>query len=902
MKLTELLLASMLMAMPLTTAAQAKRNITMQDIEKWQRITSRTISDNGKWIAVTFTPWRGDSRIELHSADGKQCHKYTPANSCHFSSDTRHFIVKEVPALALTDSLKLKKAKNMPMDKLTIRNLSDDGEWQIDSLVDYRISETDEIIAYKRQHKDSALIISNLDGKELARLPKATSYAFAKESPILHYTQKDTIGDKNPGLYLWKKGEGTPTLIKEGKGSFSSVTFNEKGDKLLFLYCENAKENEKNSTLWLSSEGRAAAEIVTATTNGIPQGWRISPHYRPWFSKDNTRIYLGTAPAPMQKDTTILDSNRPNVQVWNWDEPVQYTVQKYNVNSESKRSYTALYNIADKQLTQIADTALPNVQLPTHGIGEWGILSTSLPYSLPSMWEGRTRHDYYKVSLKTGERTPITAADYTGYRLSSGNKYAIGYNPTDSCWYTINLKTEKNQLTRLTTPQSFTAWNEDNDMPDYPDPHGYAGWTKDDGSVLLYDRYDIWAFHPEGTEKPINITKNGRTSRIRYRRVRTEHEETFIDTKKASILAGFNEADKTTLYYSSTLASPGNPKQLTEGKYRYSNITKARKADKYIYTRENTATFPDVWTADASLKKSRRMTQGSKQQEPFIWNNVELVTWESYEGVKLEGLLFKPDNFDESKKYPMIVNFYERSSEGMHNYRIPQPNRSTIDYSTYLSDGYIIFNPDVRYGGGYPGKNCYDCVMSGIDKLLERGYIDSTRLGAQGHSWGGYQVAYLATRTDRFAAIESGAPVVNMFSAYGGIRWGSGRARSFQYEHTQSRLGGTPWSHPERYHESSPLFEMDKVKTPILIMHNDQDGHVPWYQGIEYFVALKRLGKPSWLLNYTGEPHWPLKYPNSVDFQIRMKQFFDHYLKGAPMPQWMKEGVPAVKQPYELGY
>ena len=220
----------------------------------------------------------------------------------------------------------------------------------------------------------------------------------------------------------------------------------------------------------------------------------------------------------------------------------------------------------------------------------------------------------------------------------------------------------------------------------------------------------------------------------------------------------------------------------------------------------------------------------------------------------------------------------------------------------YLSNGYIIFNPDVRYKDGYPGKNCYDCVVSGVEKVVSLGNIDTARIGAQGHSWGGYQVAYLATCTNMFAAIESGAPVVNMFSAYGGIRWGSGKARSFQYEHTQSRLGGTPWSHPERYKESSPLFEMDKVQTPILIMHNDKDGHVPWYQGIEYFVALKRLGKPAWMLNYPDEPHWPMKFPNRVDFQIRMKQFFDHYLQGAPMPKWMKEGVPAVKQPFELGY
>ena len=901
MKHIKLLFAGILLSTTFL-AAQAQRTITPTDLEKWQRITSRSISDDGKWVAATFSPWRGDSRVELYSADGKEKKCYSPSGEYRFSSSSQYFLVKEVPALQLTDSLKLKKAKKMPMDKLTIRSLKNGREWQIDSLIGYRLSESHDIIAYQRIHKDSALIIASLDGKEITKFAKTTNYSFAKKSATLYYTTKDTVAGRAPGFYIWHSGDTIPTLIKSGKENFVNITFNEDGSKIAFLYTETPKENNTMS-LWLSENGDTAREIVTRNSNGVPAEWIISSNYSPWFSKDNSRIFLGTAPRPLEKDTTILESNRPNVQVWSWDEPVQYTVQKYNVNNDLKRSYTAVYNISEKRLTQLSDTALPNIQLPAHGVGEWAILSTSRPYSLSSMWEGRTRSDYYKVSLATGTRTPIAKADYTGYRLSSGNKYAIGYNPTDSCWYTVNLQNDKNQFVRLTTPDTFIAWDEDNDVPDYPDAHGCAGWTKDDARVLIYDRYDIWSFNPDGDEKPINLTKNGRSERVRYRRLSIDHEEKFIDTKKPSMFTGFNEKDKTTqIFQSKNLASPVTPKQLTEGLFRYNNLTKARKAEKYIYSRENTATFPDVHIADASLKKSLQLTQGIEQQKEFIWNNVELVSWESYDGVKLEGLLYKPANFDPNKKYPMIVNFYERSSDGMHNYRTPQPNRSTVDYCTYLSDGYIIFNPDVRYGGGYPGKSCYNCVMAGIDKLLTRGYIDSTRIGAQGHSWGGYQVAYLATRTDRFAAIESGAPVVNMFSAYGGIRWGSGRARAFQYEHTQSRLGGTPWSHPERYQESSPLFAMDKVTTPILIMHNDQDGHVPWYQGIEYFVALKRLGKPAWLLNYTGEPHWPLKYPNSMDFQIRMKQFFDHYLKGAPMPKWMSEGVPAVKQPYELGY
>ena len=565
-----------------------------------------------------------------------------------------------------------------------------------------------------------------------------------------------------------------------------------------------------------------------------------------------------------------------------------------------KKAYAAVYHLNDNKLVQVATEELPDAVLPVKGMGDWAIVSTSKPYSLSSMWEGRTRSDYYKVLLSTGERTLISKADYASYRLSSTGKYAGTYNQTDSCWYTINLA--DNRKIQLTTPQTFPAWDEDNDTPNYPSPHGYAGWTKGDAAVLIYDRYDIWSFDPEGKKAPVRLTKDGREKKVTYRYVALDKEKEYIDLKEPMLMTGFNETDKSTGLYRARLASPANPTLLAGGAYNYDHVLKAKKADKYIYTRENFEVFPDVWAAEASFKKGIQLTQGIKQQEPYIWGTAELISWTSLDGRKLEGVIYKPVNFDPNKKYPMIVNFYERNSETLNKYRMPEPHRSTIDYRMYLSDGYIVFNPDVRYRDGYPGESCYNCVMSGVYEVLSRGYVDEKRIGAQGHSWGGYQVAYLATRTRLFAAIESGAPVVNMFSAYGGIRWGSGLARSFQYEHTQSRLGATPWTDPRRYYENSPLFLMDKVETPILIMHNDQDGHVPWYQGIEYFVALKRLGKPAWMLNYTGEPHWPTKNPNKLDFQIRLKQFFDHYLKDAPMPKWMKEGVPAVKQPYELGY
>jgi dipeptidyl aminopeptidase/acylaminoacyl peptidase len=297
-----------------------------------------------------------------------------------------------------------------------------------------------------------------------------------------------------------------------------------------------------------------------------------------------------------------------------------------------------------------------------------------------------------------------------------------------------------------------------------------------------------------------------------------------------------------------------------------------------------------------SFKKQVQISNVAPQQKDFLWGTAELVSWTSLDGLKLEGTLHKPENFDPTKKYPMIVNFYEKSSQGLLNYRMPEMGRSTIDYHYYTSNGYLVFNPDIYYKEGYPGEDAFNCVMPGVTMLIETGFVDEEHIGAQGHSWGGYQVAYLATRTNLFAAIESGAPVVNMFSAYGGIRWTSGLNRSFQYEHTQSRIGKSIWESPLRYIENSPIFTLDKIQTPILIMHNDDDGAVPWYQGIEFFVGLRRLQKPAWLLNYNEADHWPTKLRDREDFQIRMAQFFDHFLKEKPMPEWMEKGVPAVEK------
>ncbi len=896
-KLKTLLIAVVAGIFPLG-AQNVGKSLTVDDLVSWQRISQQKISDNGEWVACKMEPWKGDATVYLYGMKGEEVAKFTTAGQFDFSSSSSFLVVSQLPETSFLEELKIKKTKKekMPMNSLVIHAVKGEGE-KIDSVKTYHLAQKADWLAYQRGRKDSTLYVRSLDGKIVYSYPSVISYGFAKKSGMLYYLEGHKDGKK---LYILNPAMGNPVLVKEGKGEFIKMTFDEQGDNLAFLYADDKKTAYKETELWLSKHQQEAERIVSAGHIALQQGWVVSQYSDLNFSKSSSRLFFGTSPEPKQIDTLQLAENRPKVQVWSWNEPVQYTVQQFNKEKDLKKTYGAVYRLSDGKVFQLATEKQPDLSIANEGDGSYALTSTSRPYSLSWMWEGRTRHDYYIVSLENGERKQLAKADYGYYHLSPEGNYAYWYAETDSCWYTISLADGVRY--RLTTPESFVGWDEDNDVPDYPSAYGAAGWSEGDESLYLYDRYDIWKFDPKGKEKPVNMTLNGRDKKIVYRLVNLDEESRNIKVKETQLVKGTDEVGKGDGYYSLRLTKPSVPKQLMAGDYMLSSIQKAKNANKIIFTKESYEMFPDIHYSNMSFRKPIQLTSGYKQQEGVIWGKAELVSWTSLDGRRLEGVIYKPDNFDPSKKYPMIVNFYERNSENLYKYHMPEAHRSTIDYRLYNSNGYIIFNPDIRYQDGHPGESCYNCIVPGIQKILSKGYVNEKAIGAQGHSWGGYQVAYLATRTNMFAAIESGAPVVNMFSAFGGIRWGSGLARAFQYEHTQSRLGTDPWSGPEIYKENSPLFTMDKVQTPILIMHNDCDGHVPWYQGIEYFVAMKRLGKPCWMLNYTGEPHWPMKIPNKVDFQKRMMQFFNHYLKKEAMPRWMEEGLPAVEEPFELGY
>jgi dipeptidyl aminopeptidase/acylaminoacyl peptidase len=245
-----------------------------------------------------------------------------------------------------------------------------------------------------------------------------------------------------------------------------------------------------------------------------------------------------------------------------------------------------------------------------------------------------------------------------------------------------------------------------------------------------------------------------------------------------------------------------------------------------------------------------------------------------------------------------MVYIYEKLSDGLNRFVNPGPGTS-INPSYYASNGYVVLMPDITYTIGYPGPSALSAVLPAIQRVVDQGFINEDAIGIQGHSWGGYQIAYMVTQTNRFRAAAPGAVVGNMTSAYSGIRWGSGLSRQFQYERTQSRIGGSLWEYPMRFIENSPVFNAHRVRTPILMVHNDNDDAVPWYQGIEYFLALRRLNKEAYMFNYNGEYHGLRRRHNQKDYTRRLQEFFDYHLKGAAKPEWMERGIPYLEREKE---
>lgn len=889
----------------LTTFAQEKKPLGHQELVDWKNISEKIISNNGKWVTYQVEAEEGNPTTYLYQADQDKTLRFERASNPEFTADDRYLIFYLHPDVEAIKALRHSGEEPEVVDTLAIYDLRAQRFTKVahaqKTQVPEKWSDWVFFMLEQKTEKRSDLIAHQLSTGEQLILAAAEDFSLAEEQPALSAISKGVADSLSAGVYWLDMEQKNWETIHQQKGEYAQLQVDRQGKRVAFLAdFDTTTTSPDYFDLYHWTTGSAAVRKIADRADAfLPEGWLISKHGRLNFSRNGQRLTFGIAPEPILEDTTMLAEEKVNVEVWSYQDEILYTRQELRADREKKRTYTCLWLADQEEILQLESPELPEAELSDEGNGRYAMVYTESPYQKSVSWDGGpSGRDVYLVDLENGQRRLIEK-NLQGYpNFSPAGQFLYWYSYPDTAWYALSVT--KKEKVQLTNNEMVPFYDELNDRPMLPGSYGLAGWTEDDDFLLLYDRYDVWLVDPSEELASNNLT-NGREERRVSRLVRIDPEARAIEEVEPMLFHFTDEETRRSGYYWFNIHT-GTKKIVQEGNFAYERRPqKAKNADSWIFTKEDYQTFPDIQYAPKGLAGTRKISDVNPQQENYKWGSIELYSWTSATGEKLEGLLVKPEGFDPNKKYPMIVNFYERSSQGLHRHRTPEPNRSTINYPFYASRGYLIFNPDVPYRIGYPGESAYNAVLSGVTALIDEGFVDKDNIGLQGHSWGGYQIAHIITKTDLFKCAESGAPVVNMFSAYGGIRWGTGRSRMFQYERTQSRIGGTIWDKPLRYLENSPIFFLDKINTPVLILHNDKDTAVPWYQGIEFFVGMRRLGKPAWLLNYNDEPHWPLKLQNRKDFQLRMSQFFDYYLQGAPMPVWMAEGVPATAKGINQG-
>jgi dipeptidyl aminopeptidase/acylaminoacyl peptidase len=745
----------------------------------------------------------------------------------------------------------------------------------------------------------------------------------AKEDPAKEDSakgEKKTHGPRD-GVHLIELDSLKQKTIATGVGEYKNLAFNEQGSRLAFL--SNHEDYTAKSPTWAvyqwTADSKKAERLVTEGDAGLPVGWWIASQSSLSFSEDDRRLYFSTAPVPEAvekqriaeakgKDVEEESDEKAKVDVWHWQDPKLQPQQLLEAERERNRRYRAAYVLKTDRVVQLEDSELPSVRVDLRSPSNLAVANTNVRYQKTLSWEVPGFQDVYLVHLNSGRRDRILEKVRWDASISPQGKFIVWFDAENGKWFAKATKGKDAKPVEISKGIKHPLYDELDDRPTLPSSYGTAGWLDNDRAFLIYDKHDIWQLDPTGDRKPVCITLGeGRKNDLRLRYPKLDPKQRSIDPSQTMFLSGFRLDTKASGFY--RLDLPGQNQDAEEDALRplimldenLASLRKAKDSDQVLFTRSTFRQFPDLWTSTLGFEKIERVSDANPQQDEYSWGTAELTHWRAQDGQQLDGILMKPDDFDPTKKYPMLVYFYERKSDSLHSYYQPAPSRSIICFSFYVSRGYLVFIPDIPYKTGEPGQSAANSILPGVDHLVAKGFVDEDRIGMQGHSWGGYQTAYLVTQTDRFACAESGAPVSNMTSAYGGIRWSSGMSRMFQYERTQSRIGEDLWSAREKYIANSPIFFADKINTPLLILHNDEDGAVPWYQGIELFVALRRLEKPAWMLNYNGDPHWVMGEHNRRDFAIRMQQFFDHYLQDAPEPEWMAVGVPAVDKGKRFG-
>jgi len=904
--------------------------IDHQAYKEWKRLEKQQFSQNGEWITYEINPLVGDGYLHWYqSATGKH-DSLKRAKDAQLDPNGQFIAWKVVPGFDTLRNCELNKVdkKKWPKDSLYIYLTANDSLIKIPKLKSFQVTEDASVLAYLSevspkpapeikknwlqkhgfQKEEKPAEKPKSDGHQLTlwtttnswKQANVTKYSLPKNGKYVAIVTQQKL--KNDSSQVRIYDVSTQKLIKEFDRNTACETpvWNEDGTRIAFFASNDTSKTKQFNLMLFDLVSEKSWTFGDTLTPDFDRKLGISENRTPIFTQDGRFLFFGvTDRVKAEVKDTLLESEKVKVDIWHYQDQEIQAQQLVQLNQAKKRSDLYVFRFDNEKIIPLSNDTL-SVRVSDQELGDYVLGTSNESYAIQQQWKSPGLEDVYRISFIDGSIELIgKGLSYPGI-LSPKGRYFTYFLPEKNQSVLLDVSTKTTRV--INASRKDITWNEDlNGQPMEAGPEGWIGFDRSEDHVYFKSRFDLWDYQIS-SQSLRSITNEWATkNKVRMDLVKWESDSVYVDLSDCYATSFELSTKKEGLHHFDASQANGL-RQIIQIPARISLIERAPSKNWYFFRWMTVSRYPELELLNDQYQPQAILSVTNPQQANYNWATAEIVPWKAYDGQQLEGILYKPADYDATKKYPLILYYYELSSDNLHNYQGPRPSASTINPTEYASAGYFVFIPDIRYEIGHPAKSAYNCIMSATDYLIKHFPIDSTRMGLQGQSWGGYQTAQLVTMTNRYAAAMAGAPVGNMISAYGGIRWGSGLNRQFQYESTQSRIGKTIWDAQALYIENSPLFHLPKVTTPLLIMANDHDGAVPWYQGLELYNGMRRLGKPCWMLNYNDDDHNLTKLPYKFDLSIRMRQFFDHYLQGKPAPLWLTEGIPAIDKGQKLGY
>lgn len=877
-----LLLLLLTNVMPSSAQKAEKKPLDVNACMLWKRVDNPDISQSGRWITYRISQMEpGDGPYE-----SKTLHLYD-------TRTRRERLLKDVETLVFFDNdhgASYQKTDSAGTTKTILMNLDNGSEREWGHKEEFNPLEgTPFSASVTNVPADSAdgkkaftrLVIRNWRDGKAFMIDNIGYYTFYNRNRSIMFIKKQDDGNL---LCYGQIGGPYQTLFRSTVHK-EPASFNLDEKKLSGTFCIS-------DSLWygFTLAKNKCNLLFDRKSITVPQGMKIAN-----IDLSSSRKYLTLELRPeseLKKTESTPQAKEADksfeLELWTWNEAEVPTLQhRGRAPRASFPKY--VYDITSGKLTLVAPSGTELLDPADAGRPLYTLCLDETPYKPQREWLDMVPFDIYSVNLLTGERSLVKKALRTRPRWAPGGKWAVMYDPQARAWFKFDAAT--GQLTDISTAIGHPVYDEEYDKPAPAPPYGLAGWTADGNNVIIYDAYDWWKIDlKDAATRPVCLTNGyGRRNRTVIRKlVSNIDRDVFAPSYRVPVsmvnTATMNEA----IGY---IGMNGSLKVQMQGPYSY-NVHRFSGNGKYcIWSRQNFSTFRDLWWSRADYSGAVRITDANPQQKDYAWGTVKIVEWQNYENKTNRGLLYLPEDYDPKREYPVLVQFYETATGEKNVYRAPVLSSAMGEITYYVSNGYIVFDPDVHFTVGHPGQSCYDAVVSGVNYLIKEGMAHKGRIGLQGHSWSGFQTSWLVTKTNMFACANICAPITDMVTGYLGIRNGSGLPRYFMYEETQSRIGKTLWDGKELYRENSMIINADKIHTPLLIWHNDNDEAVAYEQGRALYLAMRRLHRPAWLLNYKGSGHFLSNTAARRDWTIRMKEFFDYYLKNTSEPRWMKEGI-----------